>query len=76
MHGLAKVHKKDTPLRPVLSMPGSAYHKIAVQVTEWLSVVDECKINSSTKSIADSLKSIKLDKDEVIVSFDFNLKCG
>ena len=51
-------------------MPGSAYHKIAVQVTEWLSVVDECKINSSTKSIADSLKSIKLDEDEVIVSFD------
>ena len=70
LYGLSKVHKKDTSLRPVLSMPGSAYHKIAVQVTEWLSVVDECKINSSTKSIADSLKSIKLDEDEVIVSFD------
>ena len=27
LYGLAKVHKRDTPLRPVLSMPGSAYHK-------------------------------------------------
>ena len=70
LYGLAKVHKKDTPLRPVLSMPGSAYHKIAVQVTQWLSVVDECQINSSTKSIADNLKSIQLDDDEVIISFD------
>ena len=70
LYGLAKVHKADTPLRPVLSMPGSAYHKIARQVTEWLSVVDECKINSSTQSISESLRSIQLDEDEVIVSFD------
>ena len=30
LYGLAKVHKNDVPLRPVLSMPGSAYHKIAL----------------------------------------------
>ena len=41
LYGLAKIHKQDVPLRPILSMPGSAYHKIAVQVTEWLSVVKE-----------------------------------
>lgn len=35
-HGLAKIHKHDVPLRPVLSMPGSAYHKIALQVADWL----------------------------------------
>ena len=29
LYGLAKVHKADTSLRPVLSMPGPAYHKIA-----------------------------------------------
>lgn len=34
LYGLAKIHKEDVPLRPVLSMPGSAYHKIVVQVTE------------------------------------------
>lgn len=34
---------------PVMSMPGSAYHKIAEQCTEWLSVVEECKIQFSKR---------------------------
>ena len=33
-------------------------------------MVDEWKINSSTKSIADSLKSIKLDQDKAIFRFN------
>ena len=70
LYGLAKVHKKDTPMRPVLSMPGSAYHKVGNQVAQWLSHVPECKINCSTKSISDSLRSIQLDKDHELVSFD------
>ena len=40
------------------------------QVTEWLSVVEECKINYSTKSIVDSLSDINLERDHVLVSFD------
>ena len=28
LYGLAKVHKKDRPLRPVLSLPGSFYEKL------------------------------------------------
>ena len=70
LYGLAKVRKTNTPLRPVVSMPGSAYHKIAVKVTEWLSVVEECKINSSTQAINRSAQSVQLDEDEVLVSFD------
>ena len=70
LYGLAKVHKEGVPMRPVLSMPGSAYHRVALKVTEWLSVVEECKINSSTNSISQSLGSIQLDEHEVVVSFD------
>ena len=70
LYGLAKVHKKDTPLRPVLSMPGSAYHKIGEKVAEWLSVVQECRINSSSKLVAERLKNIDLNENEVVVSFD------
>ena len=51
-------------------MPGSVYHPIANEVTKWLNVVPECQINTSTKKIADSLKTVQLDSDEVIVSFD------
>ena len=71
LYGLAKIHKPDVPLRPVLSMPGSAYYKIANQVAEWLSVVEECKINYSTKPIVDSLSDINLERDLVLVSFEF-----
>ena len=70
LYGLAKVHKTDTPMRPVLSMPGSAYHKIGKQIATWLSEVPECQINTSTKKICDSLKDIKLRPDEELVSFD------
>ena len=51
-------------------MPGSPYHKIAQKVTEWLSVVPESKINSSTQKTVDSLKRMTLESDEAIVSFD------
>ena len=51
-------------------MPGSAYHKIGIQVAEWLSAVPECGINTSTQEIADSLDDIQLDEDEEVASFD------
>ena len=70
LYGLAKVHKKNTPMRPVLSMPGSAYYKIAKEVTQWLSNVKECQIQCSTKLICDSLKDVQLEDNEKLVSFD------
>ena len=51
-------------------MPGSPYHKIAQKVTEWLSVVSESKINSSTQKTVESLKRATLEPDKVIISFD------
>ena len=35
LYGEAKVHKKNIPLGPLLSMPGSAYHKVTKKVAEW-----------------------------------------
>lgn len=70
IYGLAKVHKADIPLRPVLLMPGSTYHKIANQVAEWLKVVKECNINTSTKLIADSLENVHSEQDDEMVNFD------
>ena len=70
LYGLAKVHKNDVPVRPVLSNPGSAYHMVAVRVAELLSVVPECKINSSTKTVCDKLKTVILEEDEIMISFD------
>ena len=57
-------------MRPVLSMPGSPYYKIASKVTNWLSVLTESKCNSSTKDIAEKLGDLELEDGEVLVSFD------
>ena len=70
IYGLAKVHKTGTPVRPVLSMPGSPYYKVAKQVADWLAMIPEAQINCSSKSIVDQLQSLQLDEEEVMISFD------
>ena len=70
LYGLAKIHKINILLRPVLSMPGSAYYNIANQVAKWLFVVEECNVNSSTNEISDKLSNIELNENEELVSFD------
>ena len=70
LYGLAKVHKESVPVRPVLSMPGSPYCKLAEKVAKWLSVIPESKINCSTQKTVDQLKNVKLDPEEVMISFD------
>ena len=39
-------------------------------MADWLSVVDECKINTSTEIISNKLKDIVLDANREIISFD------
>ena len=70
LYGLAKVHKESVPIRPVLSIPGSPYYKLAEKVAKWLSVIPESKINCSTQKTVDQLKNVKLDPEEVMISFD------
>lgn len=70
LYGLAKVLIDKTPLRPVVSMPGSPYHIVANQVSEWLKVVKECNINASTKSVVETISNIKLSPEAEIYSFD------
>ena len=40
LYGLAKTHKDGTPLRPVLSMCGSAYYQIASQMANGFPACD------------------------------------
>ena len=70
LYGLAKTHKDGTPLRPVLSMCGSAYYQIASQMANWFSVIPEVNINASTEKLVKNLKTLNLDADEVLISFD------
>ena len=47
-----------------------SYFKIGDKIAVWLSKVPECKINCSSKMIADKLEDIKLTEDEEHISFD------
>ena len=49
IYGLAKVHKNEIPLRPIVSIPGTSYDQIGKYVSKWLERVPESKINTSTE---------------------------
>ena len=72
LYGLGKNHKKDTPMRPVLSMCGSMYYNIASKLAKWLSVIPETSINCNTADISQSIKNLKLDDNERLISFDIS----
>ena len=44
LYGLAKVHKKDTPLRPVLSLPGSIYYNLNRKLSMFFQDIAGAKI--------------------------------
>ena len=70
LYGLAKTHKQDIPLRPVLSMCGSAYYKIATKISRWLSVIPEARINASSGKVVEDIKGLVLEENEILISFD------
>ena len=75
LYGLPKVHKKDVPLRPILSMVGSAQHKLAKWLVRLLEPVikfytEYCVEDSFT--FVDSIRQshIKNMDSTCMVSFD------
>ena len=70
LYGLTKVHKKETPLRPVLSIPGSCYHKLNKFLTPFFQKIEGANRETNTNDARKTLEQIKLDKDEQILSLD------
>ena len=72
LYGLEKNHKKDTLIKPVLSMCGSMYYNIASKLAKWLPVIPETSIGCNTAEISKSIKNLKLDDNERLISFDIS----
>ena len=70
LYGLTKVHKKNIPLRPILSMPGSQYENLSGFLANVLKKLLEAGIRTVKKDVLDTIQSVKLDDDEIIVSLD------
>ena len=65
LYGLAKVHKENTPLRPVLSLPGSMYQKLNKELARLFQNVPGANIETTTPAIRENVTSTDLDDDEV-----------
>ena len=70
MYGLAKVHKAETPLRPVLSLPGSSYENLNESLANFFDNIDGANIETNNKKAIETIENIALDPDETIKSLD------
>ena len=68
LYGLAKVHKDETPLRPVLSLPGSSYENLNKMLAKFFDNIDGANIETNTKEAREKIENIALDPDETICS--------
>ena len=51
IYGLAEVHKKDVPLHPISSRPGSCYHNLSTTLAKVLAELPENKLDCDTKFV-------------------------
>ena len=70
LYGLAKVHKAETPLRPVLSLPGSLYENPNKKLAKFFDNIDGANIETNTKDARETIENIALDPDETIKLLD------
>ena len=72
IYGLAKIHKQNTPLRPIVSTIGSPTYQLAKYLTKLLPPHlgnTEHFIKDSTHFI-NKIQEIKLNPEDILVSFD------
>ena len=67
------MHKEGTPLRSVLSLPGSSYVHLYKTLAKHFDKIEGANIETNTQMSREILEKTELDSDERIVSLD--LKC-
>ena len=48
------------------------YENLASKLAKWLSVIPDTSINCNTADISKSIKNVKLDSNECLISFDIS----
>ena len=72
LYGLPKIHKKNNPLRPIVSRRGSVTYVVAKELARMLKPLTGNNIYHVNNSMefADDIKKIKLKEGECIISYD------
>ena len=71
-YGLPKIHKPDTPLRPIVSSTGTISHNTAKELAKILKPLVGLSTHhlQNTKDFIQQLKDVRLQQDESIISYD------
>ena len=70
LNGLAKVHKKDTHHRPVLSTPGCSYENMNRSLSAFFQKLPGTDIETNRQDARKALESLSTEDCEQIVSLD------
>lgn len=72
IYGLIKVHKKDYPVRPIVSSCGSSGFKLANFFTDILTNIfnDMGHHVKNTPHVIEKIKDVTLDSNDILISFD------
>ena len=72
LYGLPKIHKKDIPLRPIVSSQGSVSYGVAKELARILKPLTGNNNHQvlNSKEFADDIKKIMLEEGECIMSYD------
>ena len=71
-YGLPKIHKANCPLRPIVSACGTSTYNLAKYLTTILKVYTghTSSFVKDSKDLTDKLKTLKIQENEEMVSFD------
>ena len=71
-YGLPKIHKQDTPLRPIVSSTGTVTYYTSKELARILKpLVGKSQHHlQNTKDFIQQIKDVKLQQDETIISYD------
>ena len=61
LYGLAKVHKQGTPLRPILSLPGSSYDNLNKTLAKYFDEIEAANIETNTQMAREIMEKTELD---------------
>ena len=71
-YGLPKIHKQDTPLRPIVSSTGTVSYNTSKELARILKpLVGKSQHHlQNTKDFIQQIRDVKLQQDETIISYD------
>ena len=70
LYGLVNVHKENTPIRPVFSLPGSSYCNLNTVLAKFFKKIEGANIETNSLDAREILESTNLELNENLISLD------